>query len=685
MKDLRLIKKFYGEKMMHLCRELFPSILEHEGLLFSLIDSHFDRSRNLYDDILIGQNVNHFKNFINNLIQEDYANKTTDKSVKELLNIAGYNFYECNTDEEIQEFKKYYSNEKNEELCTFREQRLLKDYVFFAVKKNVDEIKREDFSEPKRQDLYGTSVISIQFGKADNRLSIKNRYNHTVLNPDATFSNNLENIMPGLTDAFEKEYNLKIISNKHNFELDNYVLASDGKFYKTNFEHNNIYYGPNNTIIDNGKVIEKYRDKAKYIVMDYFIVDIPNKRIKLYDDRINDPFASIYDKFEKIEIESYDQDKTLHITYKDKIVEIKINKYNQITSLKDNQITEIGNNFLKLNGKLAELELNNVKKIGDAFLLNNSLLKDINLPNITEIGSYFLESNEITEKFYAPNLLKVGDSFMNCNLNLKEINVDSIITVGNYFLCKNTDLVKFCATYLEKVGTHFLSSNSNLEIIDLPSLKYAGSFCLMDIQKIKNICFESLIMVDVGFMEYSKNLQSINLPKAEIINNSFLRYNQSLLAINIPNVTEIGDYFLAENKNIDVIHLPKVKIIHNEFMRFNGSLSILIAPNLVEIGDDFLMHNENIEYLYLDSLKKSGDNLLHHNNHLKKYYAPNHEKIRFGSFMYTKNINEITVPNNCDIYWQCFNLNDEQREQLIDSIKENGHWEKGYCKKKIVA
>ena len=31
MDDLKLIKKHYGEKMAHLCRDLFPTLLEEEG------------------------------------------------------------------------------------------------------------------------------------------------------------------------------------------------------------------------------------------------------------------------------------------------------------------------------------------------------------------------------------------------------------------------------------------------------------------------------------------------------------------------------------------------------------------------------------------------------------------------------------------------------------------------------
>lgn len=73
-------------------------------------------------------------------------------------------------------------------MCTFQGDRLNRCRVFFAVKKDVDSIKREDFKNPEREDLYGTSVISIQFTKdGSNTLSIKNRYNHRVINPDATF------------------------------------------------------------------------------------------------------------------------------------------------------------------------------------------------------------------------------------------------------------------------------------------------------------------------------------------------------------------------------------------------------------------------------------------------------------------------------------------------------------------
>ena len=94
--------------------------------------------------------------------------------------------------------------------------------VWFAVKKNVDEIKSEDFKKPRREDDYGTSVISIQFSKSKiNYLSIKNRYNHTItdVNPDSTYGNNLDNIIVGLTQAFVETYNLKLTNTSTTLKL----------------------------------------------------------------------------------------------------------------------------------------------------------------------------------------------------------------------------------------------------------------------------------------------------------------------------------------------------------------------------------------------------------------------------------------------------------------------------------
>ena len=205
IKDLEIIKKKYGEQMAHMCRELFPSILEEEGKLPELLQANFAVSKNLCSDIKNKNYTNSFQNYLLNRANIEMKKQDSNESPYTLLDKAGYTLYECTTQAEIDRFKKYYK--EDEELCTFNDKnRLRVNYVFFAVKKNVDEIKRKDFKYPDREDAYGTSVISIQFSRGKyNVLSIKNRYNHTVHNPDATFSNDLDNIIPGLTKSFEKQ------------------------------------------------------------------------------------------------------------------------------------------------------------------------------------------------------------------------------------------------------------------------------------------------------------------------------------------------------------------------------------------------------------------------------------------------------------------------------------------------
>lgn len=137
--DLKIIKKKFGEKMMHLCRELFPTILEKEGELSKILTSNFDDNHFLYEDLDVYGKTNEFKNYIYNIFYELNGKKevkVNNKTAKELLSDAGYILYECKTENDIQSFKKYY--EEKEKLCTFNGNRLERCYVFFAVKKNVE-------------------------------------------------------------------------------------------------------------------------------------------------------------------------------------------------------------------------------------------------------------------------------------------------------------------------------------------------------------------------------------------------------------------------------------------------------------------------------------------------------------------------------------------------------------------
>ena len=475
MYDLKLIKKYYGEEMMHLCRELFPTILENKGLLFSTLYSKFHPYKYIVEDLKKSNyrgNKEIFKDIILMAIESKNNKKSlpkTDKTVKALLDEAGYILYECHSEEDIQQFKKYYA--PGEELCTFNGGRLNTHHVFFAVKKNIDKIKRENFTNPNRQDEYGTSIISIQFSRGDsNSLSIKNRYNHRVSNPDATFSNNLENIIEGLTYAFEKEYNLHIIQNQFlEYDLPDYVLADDGKYYRFNFENDNIYYCPDNIIIDNSKVIQY--DKSRYILFDEYILDMKvpdnkekNLKVSLYrESKDRTRLDKIHTNIKTLEIinnKEY-QTKELHING-DTI--ITLNKRNSIIGYSNKSVEVLDDYFtIASNNELEWIDLPNVKKIGDYCLGNNSDLKLLDLSNVEIIGEAFFVWSKLN-CLYLPKCREVGDYFA-ANCAIAEIDLPEAEIVGDEFLEFTRCIKKLNLPKCIKKGKYFLrAANNNIEI-----------------------------------------------------------------------------------------------------------------------------------------------------------------------------------------------------------------------------
>ena len=571
-KDLIYIKDKYGEKMMHLCRKHFSTILEEEGKMFKLLSDNFAYSKFLYYDIIDNSLEDAFVNHVYGLLEPVGELPIVSESVRELFDGCGYDFYECHTCEEVNSFSRYYF--PSEKICTFRKNRLEKCHVFFAVKKNVSEIKREDFLYPQRQDKYGTSVISIQFTRGDNNiLSIKNRYNHSVTNPDATYSNNLENIVPGLTKSFERDYGLNINQNKGgDFEIPGYIKANDGRFYKYNYEINGVYYCDNNIIIDDMEVITDYCDKEKYIVMDYFIIDLVNKKIRLYDNSINDSFISNLSNIKKININKIKgtRDRIIDIIFNDdtKVI-ITIDKFNRMKSYKNDNILEIGDNFLNYNKYLEMIDISNVKKIGNGFLYVNNVITSLNFPNLLEvkdnfltmntvinslcmdnvmkIGNNFLKENKVLTRIFMPMLLFVGDGFISKNKIIKELIMYNLVYAGNYFLQCNTDLLELYFPRLKCVGNWFVSANKIVNKIDFSLLEEVGDNFLASNNTLIELVMLCLEKVGNNFLFRNRCIQRIDTPRLKYIGKKFLYYNNSLLEMYVDCLEYVGDYFLYMN------------------------------------------------------------------------------------------------------------------------------------------
>ena len=473
--DLKLIKDKYGENMMHLCRSLFPSLLEENGLLFGLLRKNFEYSKSLYSDIIKSDKVAEFKKYILSFTNQNKETIVKNKTVKELFDEVGYILYECKTEKDIQKFKKYYTSK--EMICTFLGGRLNTNYVFFAVKKNVDAIKRKNFINPQREDDYGTSVISIQFDRGvSNYMSIKNRYNHTVKNPDYTFYNNLELINPGLTEAFIRDYGFHLFTKNKEFEIPGYIKFNN-KFYKVNYNLSGIYYCPNNIVIDSfNNHITKY-DKEKYLVFDHFVLDLVNKCF------IGDN-PSIFNPISRIEIfrNRFTKGKVVRINEE---VLIILDRDSRMIGYFNPNITIIDSNFLHYNEYLKTLSLPNVEAIDDAFLLNNKVLENLYLDNIEVIYNDFLRNCKSIKTLYMPKIKKVGNYFLPyANMYNDTLYLPYLEIVGDAFLsCANIKEIDF--PNLKITGKAFLQE-SCVDKISLPNIEQMGRNSLLNSKCVKN-------------------------------------------------------------------------------------------------------------------------------------------------------------------------------------------------------
>ena len=668
--DLKWIKKHYGEKFSHLCRSLFPTILETEGLLTKLLSEHFPPSRELYNDLILNDLTLKFKNYVHNLTETKENKKETKLTPEELLDKAGYILYpECKSERDIQSFRHYYhrgsptpvyqggspARYEGEELCTFNGGRLRSNRVWFAVKKNVDEIRREDFKYPRREDDYGVSVLSIQFTHAQpSILSIKNRYNHTVYNPDTTYSNNLDNIIEGLTQAFVNTYGINLIGNNSNsLEIPGYVQTRDGKFYKYNKEINNVYYCPNNIIIQDGEV--KHFDKDKCIVFDYFILDLEKKQIINYNNLVQrndapDSFPKSVGKIKSIKRIPSNDGLTILITPENsESVEITLNKHNEIISYVNPNVVNVGDNFLHYNNSLTNIELPNAKQIGNFFLDRNKSLTSIELPSVEKIGNYFLTNSELLTNIELPNAKQIGNYFLDRNKSLTSIELPSAEKIGSNFLGINQLITSVELPNVRWIGSGFLSGNKSLYSIQLPKVEKINDFFLNFNTCLTNIELPNIISIGCYFLHNNKSLKSIEFPKVEKIGSEFLYSNNSLINLSLPSAKQISSQFLWTNKTLINVNLPNIEKIADYFLPVNNSLKSLELPNVEKIGNSFLYGNQSLTNLELPKVKQIGNEFLRYNNSLTKLELPSAEKIGYSFLSNNTLISEVKTANSVKI------------------------------------
>ena len=627
--ELALIKKHYGEDMMRFCRFHFATMLEEPMFLYQVLTSSFAPNKHLFEDIAQEQKKDLFKEYILSFLEEEETQKT-DLSVEELLSSVGYDIFECHNHDEVLRFREYYYD--REKLCTFRDpNRIEKYYIFFLRRKDIDQIKREDFPNPFREDLYGRSLLCVQFYKGNYQfVSIKSRYNHTVLNPDSTYSNNLDKIVPGLTDAFCSQYGFRIEKTSGlGFELKNYIDVNY-KYYKYNYEINNIYYCPDNLIIDNGKIVETYRDKSRYLFMDYFILDRHEKRLFSYDESLEKD--SFLDFFRTIDGESLIQ--------------------------KTDVINEENGKKVIISCSLGDVEIH-LDSLGRMISYSN--------PYLLECGHDFLRENETLETLEIPNLIRCGDCFLVGNKNLRALSLEKLESVGSGFLTYNIHLADISVPKLRECGSMFLSSNKSLKKAIFPSLESCGDSFLANNLKIRLISFPVLRECGSKFMRLNNEVKTLDMPNLVKANREFLLNACKLKRVSLPKLEECGDQFLltAAVQNVSFPHLVRCG---SEFFNCNMILSSIFLPKLVECGSFFLNFNESLEELICPSLERVGDSFLYHNDTIRSLQLPKIKSIGRGFLSHNQCLTELVISPDVD---------EEQEVQRLRNVTKKNRDEKG--------
>lgn len=725
--DLKLIKKNYGEQMMKLCRELFPTILSEPGKLFSIIATSFAQNRDIANDIIKQNKINEFKEFVFSDLRKP-KKEIVKSSPRELLNAAGYDLFECKTVEQVKAFEKYYDG--IERLCTFHtaEDRLLNKNIFWLVKKDANNIKRRYFDKPKREDEYSLSVLSVQVSKGKiNDVQIISRYNHLVENPNAVHGNNLSLLVPSLSGSFEKEYGFNFSIRQGKLTLSDYHEFK-GKHYKYNFEKNGVYYGPNNVIIGLTEVkrhIEKTYSYPETINMSKKCFNIIRKMLKvnyLELDKvkeINEVLNNLKNELSK---------NRLNNEQRTNITEL-INRFNTITSKEQDFIDKkeidlavvrrleilqgIFETNIKENITKEEIDeyklLKNKKNYSDDETIimmrremQDNLLASIDdfqkLTNRTDIfpeertvdlldkGRIILFEDLILdrkEKRIFSCVQGENESFLEhfqdiSKTELKKEGKETVITI--YFQDKNKrpativlnkeNRIKSLTMYAEKIESLFLPNSTEISEINIKGVKTIKNNFLKQANMLNNLIMDDLVEAGDNFISTSPLAKKISLESLKICGNRFLEESQ-IKMVKLPNLIQTGNYFFGKNTEMLLLLVPELIHTGYHFLDLNKILRKIIAPKLKTVKSNFLPSNNALIIVDFPSLIDIDCCFLEQNIVAKEVNLPNAESIDWNFLKSNNTIKTIDLPKVRSISHWFLDKNSVLNSIYTPNLEEN--------------
>ena len=583
--------------------DMFKKIKKQNGERFAKAIRAYDNGifdiENL-DQIVkyAGREAEPIMDYLISLKGVEIAEHTVSKTPLQLLDEAGYDAYYADTLEKQNAISHYYAD--GEKLCTFRDpHRFERYYIINAVRKDVDSIRREDFPNPEREDKYGTSVLSIQVLKTGGFISIKNRYNHTVQNPDNTLNSNPDNIIEGLSMSIKQHFNVDFSAQKAYLPR-GYTYIND-KLIKYEREENNIYVGDSFYVKD-GVVTELNKDYQE-MIESAFILDKKNGTITDICG-IDSAFADVLQNEiagKKISVSKDKESDTTKILVDGQ--ELCTLQSGKITHLNLLETTEIPDDFLSKFqlDSLQALNAPKLKRIGDnAFNSNLSFLMEV--PELEEIGNNtFSEYAHSNMHLCIPKIRKIGDNSI-VHISKKGWTFNHLEEVGN------NSLHDICANYfpkLKKVGDNFCDMGLGYtETLYVPELEEMGDNCFANAGEVEDLNFPKLRIVGENFLrglaQKSKG-RRVNLPNLEEVGDNFMcggsgwgvyDSDYSLAELNAPKLKTVGKNFMERCTDIGQMNMPsevnvQVETYEEEVKTFMSQMPKDKCPKPVELIPEF--------------------------------------------------------------------------------------------------
>ena len=695
-KELKKIKKLFGEEFAKWCRETFTTILNYDGTLLEILLKKFHPTRSLWEAIkdseeLLRQVEDEIYREFDLIVKKDSSEDSQELDSPELLcDKVGYILIKCETVEDVKLFKAYY--DRGEELCTFWdiEDRLESHFIFFAVRRDVDEIERSE--EPSRDDDYGTSVMSLQFDKRTGRLSIKNRYNHTVIDPDATLDNNLERIAPGLTESFEQYYGIKQKNVAENtINIPGTVTDENGKIYFFNYCIEGVYYCEDNVVIENGRAYQYPKDR--YELIDYFLYDKDTETIEVLPGFV-DGFTKTFDNVDKVDIVKGEGGcRIFKGTNKDGTTfEITVDSKNRMVGYVNNDLKrcesrfctqcayiqhiELANveeiyhsSFASANVQtliapkverifgncfyscyaLKELNLPSIRLIGDDCFVNAIGLKTINCPNLDTLGYHSLRNVDSLTEIYAPKLTSIGLQCFERVESLQKVDLPSLVEMvgSNFRVCYNISEIN-CPN-LKEMGNLCFNENCPLTEINFPKLKEMGRGCFQRISHIEKIEMPVLESMRESCFQNPYELKKLNLPSLKKMYMYCFQAPSNLEELNMPNLEEMGELCFSYCDNLETINLPSLVVMKDNCFIQVPSLKKLCLPKLLKMGQECFREADSLEVLSLPKLTYFSRWNFAFSENLKRINVPSMMVIP-DQFQKLKNLEALRIAEVAQLY-----------------------------------